>query len=216
MKKMLCLLAALLLCAFPALAEEEPALTPAPAMEAPVDVPLEEGEGNTGDVFGYDGYASDVTLTYESLTNKTFNIVLDHPVGWTQIPGRYTLCFEANRTGDLLPARMTLTRKYSSRDLTDSRITKEFKSLLKVLSEQYDSFELGEPNKETSFMGKMGYSIQYSAESAASGKVRGYVIAAAMDAHYMFAFHFRCADSEYAAYTNAIVHLRESVQSLGK
>ena len=204
MKKTLCLIVVCLLALLPGAAladgvfneDGTPALTPAPGMAEdgdPFDPEADEeteaqGDDGATDVFGYDGYNSAITLTYESLTNNTFKLTLDRPAGWTQIPGRYTLCFVENAAEGQIPARMALTRKQSSKDLTDTRITNELISYLKILAAQYDEFEVGELNKETSFIEQMGYSTLYTARKDGMA-VRGYVIMAAVN-KYLYVFHF--------------------------
>ena len=189
--------------------DEDPDAFPDEApFEGATEEPAEAGE--TEDVFGYDGYASSVTMQYEQLTNKTFKLVMDRPSGWIQLPGRHTLCFEEAVAEGQTPARMALTRKTSQKELTDSRITSELIAYLKVLAAQYDSFEVGDLNKETSFIGQMGYSPQYDAKKG-DKDVRGYVIMAAVK-QYLYVFHFSTGDSVFANYTGVMTHLRESIQ----
>ena len=222
MRKALILFLSLLLAvaAMPAFGEEEadfaPEATPAPAsfdmdipIDIPIDVPIDEAESED-DVFGYGGYTSSVSLTYETLTNNTYSLTMDRPSAWVQIPGRYTLCFQEAVMEGQTPARMALTRKTATKDLTDSRITSEIIAYLKVLAAQYDKFEVSNQSKETPFIGQMGYSAFYTAQKDTK-VVRGYVVMAAIK-RYLYVFHFSASESAFASYTDAMVHLRESVR----
>ena len=221
MNRFLIALLALLIAFVPAfaLADESsedagaPGQTPAPAgfgMDIPIDVPIEEEAAGGDDVFGFDGYSSSVSLEYESLTNKTFGLVMDRPAAWIQIPGRHTLCFQDGASTQKTPARMALSRKTVTKELTDSRITSELIAFLKTIAAQYDSFEVGDLSKDTAFIGQMGYSTFYSAQKDGNS-VRGYVIVAAIS-KYVYAFHFSTAENEFNAYTSVMVHIRESMQ----
>ena len=84
---------------------------------------------------------------------------------------------------------------------------------LKVLAAQYpeDAFALvGELNKETSFIGQMGYSIQYTASK--DGKtVRGYVIMAAVK-KYLYVFHFSASYGDYVKLQNVLRYIVQSAK----
>lgn len=217
MKKLLCLALCLALLPLAALAEAEsepdfnPDVTPAPGLQAqmdvPVDIPLDEDEAPAVD---FDARTAPVAVEYEVLTNSTYSMSLERPANWVQIPGRHTFCYVEPVAADATPARMAVTRKGSSRELTESVITSEFVSYMKMIQEQYDSFEVGDPIRDTPFVGQAGYSMYYRGVKGAT-VVRGYVIIAAID-KYLYAFHFSAPESSFDAYAGVLAHLRDSVQ----
>ena len=228
MNKTLCLLTALCaaLLPFAGLAEAAPApnfdpevtLAPGqvqatvPPMETVEDIPLDNTFDTGADIFSDN--TSQVSLAYETLTNENYGLTMDRPANWIQIPGRHTFCFIESVAEDQIPARMALSRKGSSKELTDKRVTDELVAFLKVLQPQYDAFEVGDLSTETQFAGRSGFSTTYTARKGAES-VRGYVIMTAVG-KYVYAFHFSAAESAYSSYENVISHLRESVVITGK
>ena len=188
--------------------------TPVPAEDAPEDVPASEGaegEGDSTPMTIFDEYSGpQVTLEFETLTNSTYNLTLDRPSAWSQIPGRYTICYAETVAPGQTPARMALTRKVLSSSPNEDRITKQLISYLKALQTQYDSFEVGDLDTETPFMGQTGYSTVYTGKKGETS-VRGYVIMCAIERR-LFVFHFSASESAYASYGSVMVHLRDSVK----
>ena len=210
MKKILLLTLALFAVCLPVLAESAPNFAPdvtaAPGIDGSVPDPADSAKTAAAlDIA--------VEVTYETLTNDTYNLTMAYPSGWSQIPGRYTICFVENVADGQTPARIALTRKTVSSTPDEKAISKQMVSYLKALQTQYDTFEVGDLASDSTFVGQTGYSTEYTAKKG-EVSVKGYVIMAAIEKH-LYAFHFSSSEAAYESYGEICMHLRDAV-SIGK
>lgn len=226
MKKTLCLILALLLLGLcPALSEGgtttvfDPVEDPSPdfpegitTQDAPEDIPLEVGDGDSTagpTIFDNVPLVPQVSLDYVSLTNNTYKMVMERPASWVQIPGRYTICFAESVAAGQTPARIAVTRKTLSYTPDEDRVTKQLISYLKTLQGQYETFEVGDLDTVTPFLGQPGFSTVYTAQKG-ENTVRGYVIMTAIK-RKIYVYHFSASESAYPSYATAMEHMRDSI-----
>ena len=179
----------------------EPAVTDAPA-EAATETPAAQA---TAAPYAYNAY----TLT--ALTDSTFGFVCAYPSGWKNLPGKYTVCFREEVSGDDFPARMAVTRKRLAHAPKFSRLLTQFQEYAETVRAQYDSktFEYGDLNSSAAFLGQPAYEITYLAYSG-DVEVKGYMICTNVD-KYVYVFHFCAPYDDYAAMEPMMRQLRDSV-----
>ena len=130
---------------------------------------------------------------------------------WTNLPGRYTVCYrEPVEEGDF-PARVAVTRKATAHTPNSRTLLQQFYNYAEQIRVQYDSstFEYGELNSEASFMGETGYSITYLAYSG-DIEVEGYMVCCAIG-RAIYVFHFCASYDDYQAMSSIMTRMRDSV-----
>ena len=117
----------------------EPENTDAPA-EAATEAPTAQAT------------AAPYAYTLTALTDSTFGFVCAYPSGWRNLPGKYTVCFREEVSGDDFPARMAITRKRLAHAPKFSRLLTQFQEYAETVRAQYDSktFEYGDLNSSAS------------------------------------------------------------------
>lgn len=141
-----------------------------------------------------------------------------YPTGWTNIPGRSTVCFvQPTENGTVYPARVAVTmKKLAHRCNYDSNNEHktELADYLKTLMTQYDekTFKVNTTlDEETRFMDNSAISTTYLAYDG-DQEIQGYVILTYFE-RYLFVYHFLCAYEDYAAFEPAMRHMRDSVKA---
>ncbi len=184
----------------------EPADTESPAAPESTDAPAaaatETPAAQTAAPYAY-------TLT--ALTDSTFGFVCAYPSGWKNLPGKYTVCFREEVSGDDFPARMAVTRKRLAHAPKFSKLLTQFQQYAETVRAQYDSktFEYGDLNSSAAFLGQPAYEITYLAYSG-DVEVKGYMICTNVD-KYVYVFHFCAPYDDYAAMEPMMRQLRDSV-----
>ena len=155
--------------------------------------------------------AAPYAYTLTALTDSTFGFVCAYPSGWKNLPGKYTVCFREEVSGDDFPARMAITRKRLAHAPKFSRLLTQFQEYAETVRAQYDSktFEYGDLNSSAAFLGQPAYEITYLAYSG-DVEVKGYMICTNVD-KYVYVFHFCAPYDDYAAMEPMMRQLRDSV-----
>ena len=155
--------------------------------------------------------AAPYAYTLTALTDSTFGFVCAYPRGWKNLPGKYTVCFREEVSGDDFPARMAVTRKRLAHAPKFSRLLTQFQEYAETVRAQYDSktFEYGDLNSSAAFLGQPAYEITYLAYSG-DVEVKGYMICTNVD-KYVYVFHFCAPYDDYAAMEPMMRQLRDSV-----
>ena len=155
--------------------------------------------------------AAPYAYTLTALTDSTFGFVCAYPSGWKNLPGKYTVCFREEVSGDDFPARMAVTRKRLAHAPKFSRLLTQFQEYAETVRAQYDSktFEYGDLNSSAAFLGQPAYEITYLAYSG-DVEVKGYMICTNVD-KYVYVFHFCAPYDDYAAMEPMMRQLRDSV-----
>ena len=155
--------------------------------------------------------AAPYAYTLTALTDSTFGFVCAYPSGWKNLPGKYTVCFREEVSGDDFPARMAVTRKRLAHAPKFSRLLTQFQEYAETVRAQYDSktFEYGDLNSSAAFLGQPAYEITYLAYSG-NVEVKGYMICTNVD-KYVYVFHFCAPYDDYAAMEPMMRQLRDSV-----
>ena len=176
----------------------EPESTDAPA-EAATEAPAAQAT------------AAPYAYTLTALTDSTFGFVCAYPSGWKNLPGKYTVCFREEVSGDDFPARMAITRKRLAHAPKFSKLLTQFQEYAETVRAQYDSktFEYGDLNSSATFLGQPAYEITYLAYSG-DVEVKGYMICTNVD-KYVYVFHFCAPYDDYAAMEPMMRQLRDSV-----
>ena len=155
--------------------------------------------------------AAPYAYTLTALTDSTFGFVCAYPSGWRNLPGKYTVCFREEVSGDDFPARMAVTRKRLAHAPKFSKLLTQFQQYAETVRAQYDSktFEYGDLNSSATFLGQPAYEITYLAYSG-DVEVKGYMICTNVD-KYVYVFHFCAPYDDYAAMEPMMRQLRDSV-----
>lgn len=154
---------------------------------------------------------------YSQVAANGLGFRFDYPTGWTNIPGRSTVCYvQPVGEGTTYPARVAVTMKRLTHRVnrdSKSEHKSELADYVKVLMTQYDeeTFVVNtELDETTQFMGNSAISTTYLAYDG-DQEIQGYLIETYFD-RYLFVFHFLCAYEDYAAFEPAMRHMRDSVQ----
>lgn len=153
---------------------------------------------------------------YSSVVGTGLGFKFDYPTGWTNVPGRSTVCYvQPLENGTVYPARVAVTMKQLLHKCSgEKEFKEELASYFKTLRSQYDesSFQIDmELDTATKFMGNDALATTYLAYDG-SQEIQGYVIMTYFE-RYLFCFHFLCAYDDYEAFQPAMRHMRDSVQA---
>ena len=185
----------------------ESAATDIPAAPENTDAPAEAAT----EAPAAQATAAPYAYTLTALTDSTFGFVCAYPSGWRNLPGKYTVCFREEVSGDDFPARMAVTRKRLAHAPKFSKLLTQFQQYAETVRAQYDSktFEYGDLNSSATFLGQPAYEITYLAYSG-DVEVKGYMICTNVD-KYVYVFHFCAPYDDYAAMEPMMRQLRDSV-----
>lgn len=188
--------------------------TAEPAADAPAatDVPEStDAPAETDAVPAAQATTVPYAYTLTALNDSTFGFVCAYPSGWKNLPGKYTVCFREDVSGDDFPARMAITRKRLAHAPKFSKLLTQFQEYAETVRAQYDSktFEYGDLNSAASFLGQTAYEITYLAYSG-DVEVKGYMICTNVD-KYVYVFHFCAPYDDYAAMEPMMQQLRDSI-----
>ena len=154
------------------------------------------------------------SLSYAALTDPSFGFVMNYPIDWINLPGKYTVCFEEPEPATSFPARVAVTRKQLAHKPKAKAVYTQFQAYAQMIYEQYDpkTFEYDDVNSNGVFMGHQAYEVTYLAYSD-KVEVEGYLCCCSIG-KAIYVFHFCCPYDEYDAYAEAILQMRDSVASL--
>ena len=151
------------------------------------------------------------TYRFQRLTDTSFGFTFEYPTHWVNVPGKYTVCFREEVEDGDYPARVAITKKTLAHSPSSERVLAQFQTYAQVIYGQYDpaTFELGELQTSSKFMGNNAYEITYLAYSG-DVEVKGYMICCAVEKS-IYVFHFSASYSDYAAMESMIARMRDSV-----
>ncbi len=155
-------------------------------------------------------------LQFSALADTTMGFTFNYPTSWVNIPGIYTVCYrEAVEPGDF-PARVAITGKLLVHSPEGTVLTDELMSYVRTIYKQYDasSFQLGTPNTQDTFMGKLAVSNTYLAYSGET-EVKGFIIGTSVGRR-MYVFHFCASYEDYAAMERLMRYMLNSVALVEK
>lgn len=180
--------------------------TPDPDMPAATDEPEITAEPTPEPTVASE-YAS---YNYAALTDTSFGFVLDYPILWQNLPGKYTVCFEEQPTDGDFPARVAVTSKKMPHKPQRETVVEQFQLFAQQIYAQYDpdTFEFSDLTPAT-FMGRDGYSIEYLAYSG-DIEVKGYMCCCAVD-YTIYVFHFCSSYNDYEDFSPVLTRIRNSV-----
>ena len=152
------------------------------------------------------------TLSYSALSDPDLKLTFNYPSDWVNVPGIYTVCYrEAVEAGEF-PARVAISAKQLVHSPEGNVMTDELTSFVRVIRKQYDAntFQLGTPNFEDTFMGKQAMSNTYLAYSGET-EVKGFVIGQSVG-RVLYVFHFSASYDDYTAMERVMRYMLNSVQ----
>lgn len=195
-----------------AAATEDASATPEPTLPAAIDIPLEGPQDlPLEDAVLPNAAPSFADYSYATLTDTSFGFVFAYPTTWRNLPGKYTVCFQEQPSDGDFPARVAVTSKTLAHKPDSDTVLSQFQAYAKLIYDQYDpnTFEFGELDSSTTFMGKQACAITYLAYSG-DIEIQGYMCCCAID-YTLYVFHFCSSYSDYEAMGSVMTRMRDSV-----
>ena len=152
------------------------------------------------------------TLSYTALSDPDLKLTFNYPSNWVNVPGVYTVCYREQVEPGEFPARVAISAKQLVHSPEGTVLTDELTSFVRVIRKQYDAntFQLGTPNSEDTFMGKQAISNTYLAYSGET-EVKGFVIGQSVG-RVLYVFHFCASYDDYAAMERVMRYMLNSVR----
>lgn len=151
-------------------------------------------------------------LSYTALSDPDLKLTFNYPSNWVNVPGVFTVCYrEAAEPGEF-PARVAISAKRLVHSPEGTVVSDELTEFVRVIRKQYDAntFQLGTPNSEDTFMGKQALSNTYLAYSGET-EVKGFVIGQSIG-RVLYVFHFSASYDDFAAMERVMRYMLNSVQ----
>ena len=152
------------------------------------------------------------TLSYIALSDPDMKLTFNYPSNWVNVPGVFTVCYrEMVEPGDF-PARVAISAKRLVHSPEGTVVSDELTEFVRVIRKQYDAntFQLGTPNSEDTFMGKQALSNTYLAYSGET-EVKGFIIGQSIG-RVLYVFHFSASYDDYTAMERVMRYMLNSVQ----
>lgn len=152
-----------------------------------------------------------MNYNYSMLTDTAFGFVLNYPTTWTNLPGKYTVCFQEPVADGDFAARVAVTSKKLPHKPDSDTLLKQFQAFAKQVYATYDpsTFEFGDLKTNVSFMGNRGMAIGYLAYSGDT-EIQGYMCCCAID-YTIYVFHFCSSYNDYEDMLPVLTRIRDSV-----
>lgn len=152
-----------------------------------------------------------LNYSYSMLTDTAFGFVLNYPTTWTNLPGKYTICFQEPVSDGDFAARVAITSKKMAHKPDSDALLTQFKAFAKQVYQEYDAstFEFGSLQTNSTFMGQNAMSIDYLAYSG-DIEVQGYMCCCAID-YTIYVFHFCSSYNDYEDMQPVMTRMRDSV-----
>lgn len=152
-----------------------------------------------------------LSYNYSMLTDTAFGFVLNYPSTWSNLPGKYTVCFQEPVSDGDFPARVAVSSKKMPHKPDSDTILKQFQSFAKQIYGNYDpsTFEFGDLQSNASFMGQRAMAISYLAYSG-DIEVKGYMCCCAID-YTIYVFHFCSSYNDYEDMLPVLTRIKDSV-----
>lgn len=152
-----------------------------------------------------------LNYSYSMLTDTAFGFVLNYPTTWTNLPGKYTVCFQEPVSDGDFAARVAISSKKMAHKPDADTLLAQFKAFAKQVYQNYDpsTFEFGSLQTSSTFMGQKAMSIGYLAYSG-DIEVQGYMCCCAID-YTIYVFHFCSSYNDYEDMQPVMTRMRDSV-----
>jgi hypothetical protein len=121
-------------------------------------------------------------------------LTFNYPSNWVNVPGVFTVCYREMAEPGEFPARVAISAKRLVHSPEGTVVSDELTEFVRVIRKQYDAntFQLGTPNTEDTFMGKTALSNTYLAYSGET-EVKGFVIGQSVG-RVLYVFHFSASN----------------------
>lgn len=152
------------------------------------------------------------TLSYTALSDPDMKLTFNYPSNWVNVPGVFTVCYREMAEQGEFPARVAISAKRLVHSPEGTVISDELTEFVRVIRKQYDAntFQLGTPNSEDTFMGKQALSNTYLAYSGET-EVKGFIIGQSIG-RVLYVFHFSASYEDYTAMERVMRYMLNSVQ----
>lgn len=214
MKKLLCLILALMVLFLSACSKEEeqenPEVTasPTPTVE-PTATPEPTTAPTPVPVVSFDEYQ------YYIINNSTLEVSFKHPSHWINEPGKSSIRYtEPVNAGDT-PAQLTVTSKSMSKRPDDDDMEEQMKSFLAMVEQMVDEFAASDKDwkENVDILDTDGVRQKYTARNPETGeKITGYALMAYVKAtKRIYLLHFTAPTADYDELSGVIDVIRESM-----
>ena len=152
------------------------------------------------------------TLSYTALSDPDMKLTFNYPSNWVNVPGIFTVCYREMVEPGEFPARVAISAKRLVHSPEGTVVTDELTEFVRIIRKQYDAntFQLGTPNAEDTFMGKQAPSNTYLAYSGET-EVKGFVIGQSVG-RTLYVVHFSASYDDYTAMERVMRYMLNSVQ----
>lgn len=214
MKKLLCLILALILVMLSACSKEdetdapEATYTPEPTVEATA-TPEPTPEPTKVPVVAFDDYQ------YYVINNSTLAVEFKYPSHWINEPGKASIRYTEPVNIGETPAQLTVTSKLMDERPDSSEMKKQMKSFLALVEQQVDSYEASEDDlkDDVEILDTEGIRQKYSARDRETGEqITGYALMAYVRAtKRIYLLHFTAPKNDYDELSGVIDVIRDSM-----
>lgn len=214
MKKLLCLILALMVVMLSACSKEEEAdtpettATPTPTIEATA-TPEPTPEPTPVPVVAFDDYQ------YYVINNSTLAVEFKYPSHWINEPGKSSIRYTEPVNAGETPAQLTVTSKLMDERPGSAEMKKQMQSFLALVEQMTDDYEASENDlkDDVEILDTEGIRQKYSARDPETGEqITGYALMVYVRAtKRIYLLHFTAPKSDYEELSGVIDVIRDSM-----
>ena len=147
--------------------------------------------------------------SYNSFFIEENGFYMEYPAHWERQPASRSLCFVEPVSPGEIPGRLVVSSK-KLEEVTNGTRESQLRSFFKNILGDFDSYEWSDIYTSQPFLGDdQALSVTYSATKG-EAMYKGYVIIGIRNST-VYAYHFRCAESNYAHMQNVMIRTRDAV-----